>query len=202
MKNVSELKNIKKSLDSDTKKRLKKLEKYTCPHHESFVGGFAFGFLVVLTLIISINSKKTDLLLPVIPIAAISGFFFYSAIKETRRYRSILTERLTSDGVNTLLDDFEKGGKAFKESIILGQQNIYGKRSGEIIPYGSISRMYQYIEKDALFENDRKLCLELKNGKTVKIGMIPLKGRGNEELRQVFDYICFKNGDIKVGYTG
>ena len=65
-----------------------------------------------------------------------------------------------------------------------------------------INRLYQYIESDALFENKRDLRLELKNGHVTDVGKIPLRGKGNEEYKQVIEYICSVQPSVKVGYNG
>lgn len=202
MNNVNSLREITKSFDKETKKRYNKLRKYVIPHHEGYVFGTPFVFMVVVCFYLAFLEGNPSYLLASLVFVAIAALGFYSGISGTRKYRSCIAQRMTYDGVNTLLSDFENGGKAFKGSMILGQQNIYGKRSGEIIPYSSVVRIYQYIEKDGIFENDRKLCLELKGGKKVKMGNIPLKGKGNEELKQVFGYICSKNENVMLGYAG
>ena len=203
MNNVNSLKEIEKSLDKDTKKRIKKMRKYICPHYEELmIALVAFPIAVMFIAEAVIEMKGLTALGIFVFLCVLYVGLIYSSIRKTRAYCSIIAEHMTLGGVNTLLSDFENGGKAFKGSMILGQQNIYGKRSGEIIPYSSVVRIYQYIEKDGIFENDRKICLELKNDKKLMMGNIPLRGKGNEELRQVFGYICSRNENVMVGYAG
>ncbi len=185
------------------RKRISKLRRYVRPHHDGYLmGGFMLALCLTVLVYTLIYDTDASVLAGCPVFGGLGAFFMYGSIKNTRKYRSKL-EVIEKEGrLDALLDDFENGGRAFHGSLILGRSYIIGKRSGEIIGYGEISRIYQYIERDQLFENKRDLRIELKSGRRADVGKIPLHGKGSEEFEQAVSYICSVDPSINAGYLG
>ena len=116
------------------------------------------------------------------------------------KFDKLLAKIEENNGMQILLNDFEKAGKAFGDLVILGDVFIIGKRTSMIVSYGEITRVYQYIHSTNGVEDTRILKANLAEGRTVDLCRLPLRGKADDELNQVCRYICSKNPNIIVGY--
>lgn len=99
-----------------------------------------------------------------------------------------------------VLHDFEVAGTAFKDSLKLGQMYMFGKENGGIFAYNDVIQIYQYIHKTNGLEDSRMIKVKTSDGKIHYLCRLPLRGKGDDELRQVFAYIKSKNEKIYLGY--
>lgn len=99
-----------------------------------------------------------------------------------------------------LLNDFEKGGKAFNDKLRLGQKYLIGKKTRTIVSYNEIARIYQYIHSTNCVEDTRSLQIVLHNNKKLDLCKLPLWGKADEEVANVFNYVKSMNPNIAIGY--
>lgn len=99
-----------------------------------------------------------------------------------------------------LANDFLAGGKAFNDNLRLGQKFLIGKKTGTIVSYQDIVKIYQYAHKTNGVEDSRMLKIETTNKKNVNLCKIPLKGKADNEVAQVCDYIARMTSRVFVGY--
>lgn len=98
-----------------------------------------------------------------------------------------------------LLNDFETGGKAFNDTLRLGQMFLIGKGTGSIVSYRKIKRIYQSLHKVNSPKEKPSLMIEVENNLTFALCEIPQKGQANDEVSQVLAYIKNMNNDIQIG---
>lgn len=130
----------------------------------------------------------------------IGGGFIAFSIKKLADFRHSFAQAEQSGEMEQILSDFENDKRAFKKTVIIGDKYIFGKHCGKIIKIDDIARVYQYIEKDAMGERLRRLRIVFERGEKTDLGRIPLRGKGNSEMEEVFDYLKEKNSFIMLGF--
>ncbi len=188
-------------------KRLKVLKKYIRPSYDGIMlGGFLAlcgGALLIYDIIECFENSGIE-----IKEFAIAVFFTLFAlfilelsITELKRFKKLLTDIVENGGLPFLLNDFQNGGKAFKDKLILGQNFLIGKNTGVVIAYSDIGRIYQQIRKTNGVEDSRTLkVLHLKTNRYYDLCKVPRRGKAEDEVQQVVEYIVSMNPNIRVGY--
>ena len=189
------------------KKRIKSLKKYIKPSNSLTALGVWFAFLGVSLLIHEIVAgiENDGIEFEGFWIAVIFTLFAFLLIElgitGNKRLKKLYTDIEESGGLPLLLDDFENGGKAFKNKLVLGQRFLIGKNTGVVIAYSDIGRIYQEIHKTNYIEDSRTLkILSVKTNRYYDLCKIPLKGKADDEVQQVIEYIVSMNPNIRVGY--
>ncbi len=134
-----------------------------------------------------------------IALAVCSAITVYDVIRR-KKVAEKIDEFEKQGTLHVILHDFETAGTAFKDSLRLGQNYLFGKETGNIFTYNDIVQMYQYIHKTNLIEDTRILKVKTSAGKTLDLCKLPLRGKGDDELSQVFAYVKGKNENIYIGY--
>ena len=87
-----------------------------------------------------------------------------------------------------------------KGRILFGNNWIYKKGTARVITYSEIVQVYQFVQKTNFIESERMLKYVDTKGKTRTLCDLELRGRSDEELKQIIGMIYIKNPGIKVGY--
>ena len=130
--------------------------------------------------------------------AAIAAGCIYSIIK----YNNKIKQFESNGEMVTILSDFRNGTRAFDDKLIAGQVWLIGKKTGTIIKYSDITRMYQTVHKTNYVEDGRSVTAVTKDGKTHELCKLKLRGKSNDELNNFFAYINSRNPEIHFGYDG
>lgn len=99
-----------------------------------------------------------------------------------------------------LLNDFKTGRQELKDFVRLGRTYIIGKRTGTIVSYGEVARVYQYIHKTNFVEDARTLKVDTTDGKSHTLCNLPLRGKADDEVVRIISYMLSVNSNIQVGY--
>lgn len=184
-------------------KRVKALKKYIKPSYGGILLSVSLTIIGIAGLVgtfIDTNSESKDFWIAGIFIlfALFLGELSFRELKEIKKFFTDIEE---SGGLPFLLEDFETGGKAFKDKLILGKRFLIGKNTGIVIAYGDITQIYQEIHKTNSIEDSRSLKIRTaKTNKLYDLCKIPLRGKAEDEVIQVLEYIYSMNPNIKVGY--
>ena len=181
----------------------KKLRRFTVPHHDGYLGGVTFTAIGLAEAAAGVVEHSVKIILFGVAFAVLLGGWILSdAIKETKRYNARLERIEQAGGLEALLTDFENGSKAFGGQLIVGKQFLIGKRTGAVLPYGEIVRMYQYIEKTNGIEDKRFVRVNTANDGVIDLCRLKLRGKSNEEFEQFSEYLVGVNPNIALGYNG
>ncbi len=99
-----------------------------------------------------------------------------------------------------LLAEFQQSAPVFKDTLRLGQTHLFPKGIGKILTYGELTQVYQYVLKRNFMESRRELRAVVA-GKEITLASLPLKGKGDEDLKKVVGFLLLKNPGIHVGYS-
>lgn len=186
---------------NNSKSRKIRLILYLCPGIWMYIVGVLCTFVGIVCIISGVEDKNAaNTVQGIVFTLIVAGVFLTTSIMNIMVFRKTLAS-IAEEDWNVLINDFENGRKAFNKSLIIGSIYILGKHSGEIIRIESVKRAYQYLERDAAGERLRSMRLELPAGKKVNVGKIPLWGKANDELSEIFDYIQAINPLIVVGFN-
>ena len=98
-----------------------------------------------------------------------------------------------------LINDFQKAGRAFDGTLILGDKFIIAKDSGSVYSYDEITRMYQVIVTTSGVEIQRKLYIYDRNNKKIRLCAIRKNHYHSEEMQGIYSYVISKNNNIRFG---
>ena len=132
----------------------------------------------------------------------IGVIFMIVGLSQSSTFRRTMRILHSRNQIDALLYDFENAGRAFGDSVILGDVFVIGKGTGAVIKYIDIRRVYEYIHTTNSIEDKRTFRAELSTGRTMDLFMLPRNGRGDEELNNVINYMRSRNSRIQVGYKG
>ena len=99
-----------------------------------------------------------------------------------------------------LLAEFQQSGPVFQDTLRLGQTHLFPKGTGKVLTYGELTQVYQYVHKRNFVE-DRRELRAVAGGKEITLAKLPLKGKGDEDLKKVLGFFLMKNPGIHVGYN-
>lgn len=161
----------------------KKLRKFVKPHHEEYIGGIWFIVIGITGVVFGImeHDYQTTFLSLLFAIL-LGGGILYSGISATLKYRKKIQHIEDSSALEILMDDFENGSRAFKDSLILGKVFLIGKRMGTIVSYNEIVRIYQYIEKTNGVESKRTIKIETADNRKLDLCKLKRWGKSDDEF--------------------
>ena len=135
-------------------------------------------------------------------LVAVAFLFAYLAIKDNLKALRRVQEYEQTGKLAEALPDFNAGAAMLDGELHIGQQNLYGKRMGVILPYQDIARMYQYVHKTNFVEDRRALIALTRAGERVTVCKLKTRGKDDSELALVLSLAKAKNPDIQFGYAG
>ena len=182
---------------------LKALKKYLKPNlYLVILMGLISVFAFFIALIGDSSDKgisDTFIFIGIVFLLFAVTFIVITVVKSKNTEKSI-KDIEEKGGLQILINDFETGGRAFKDSLILGQTFMLGKKMGHIVDYREIRQVYQYIHKTNFVEDKRTLVVVCgEKSEVIDICRLPLFGKADDEVMQVIQYMISKNPNIKVG---
>ena len=120
------------------------------------------------------------------------------------RISSVLQEHQRQGTLDVLESDFAASQSAFDGALRVGDAFLFGKKTGTIVSYDQIRKIYVYIHKTNGAEDRRALRIETADGKTHDLCNLPVQNlfhKGDHpDLMKVISLVVFKNPSVKVGY--
>ncbi len=116
------------------------------------------------------------------------------------RLNKRISELLESADARILVNDFQKAGRAFRGTVILGDKFIIPKDSGNIVAYTDFDRIYYMTNT----YRGRKMSssVYIRNtgsGKKLVLCTIPQKIFNDAEMQGVISYMTSKNPKLTYG---
>ena len=177
----------------------KELKKYISQSWTAYIGLAFFGLLFLIGLVSSARGNSSAL-----PALLIFGIFAalasISPIRSIRGISEFLEGARSRNELDAVLLDFETAQSLCGDKIRMGEKYIYGKKTGGIYDYNQIRKVYQYIHKTNFAEDRRELRAETIDGKTKTLCRLALKGKDDENMKQIVMRIFAKNPTVKIGY--
>lgn len=170
------------------------LFKYVSPSKEGLILG-VFGVLVGIMGLFTKNPLGI-FLFGVGCAAVFSGSTLFEMYKISKQMKNFELNGELED----VLKEFEEGVQVLNDSIRLGNKYAFGKKTGTIIKYEDISRMYQYVYKTNLIESSRTIKIENISKVQRELCRLPLKGTADNEVKEIMMFILAKNPKIEIGY--
>lgn len=96
--------------------------------------------------------------------------------------------------------DFRSAFPMRKDTVRFGQYWIFSRSSKKVINYSDITRVYQNIHKTNFIEDSRSIMFVDQNGKPRELCKLELRGKSDEEVKQIFMIILQKNPNVALGY--
>ncbi len=191
-------------MDEQTKKKLtKKLQRFTVPHHENYIGGAVFIVIGLLGAVAGVIEQSIEVTVGGVLLAVLlGGWLFSDGVKDTKRYKARLERIRQGGGFDLLLDDFQNGQRAFGGQLIIGRTFVIGKRTGSIFSYGEITRAYQYIVRTNGIESARTIRIVTPNDGTMDLCKLKLRGKSNDEVDLFMQHLLRVNPNVALGYNG
>ncbi len=124
------------------------------------------------------------------------------AIEQHYSFRKKIADINSFGRGKAMLSDFNNAGRAFSGRLILGDEFVIAKRTGNICYYGEITRIYQYIPENQIIGERRYIKVDTAAKKGLMLCKIPSNGKGDNELNNVIGFVTSKNPDIQVGFVG
>ena len=181
---------------------LKELKKYVYPNK---LARFFFGGLTVVLLVLCVYfmifGKDAEMLIITIVSGIVMFGLIFAYVSQDYLFAVKKIKVIEKQGnMPVLLYDFKNGGPAFNDCLRVGGRYLIGKKTGTIVSYDEISRIYQYVHQTYFVEDSRMLKVKTTNGKTYSLCQLPLNGQANDEVNHVISYILSVNGNVQVGY--
>ncbi len=173
----------------------KKLRKYLRPSVGGLVAGGFFLALGIAGLFIA--ESPLGMLALMALFALICGL---STVLKLARLNRKLNDMEAEGRLEQLIGEFEGAKPFLKDAVRLGQTHIFGKRSGNLVPYTDIRRIYQYIHKTNFAEDSRELRATCADGKDYTLCRLPLRGKQSEEVGKIVTIITAIQPGIHIGY--
>ena len=96
--------------------------------------------------------------------------------------------------------DFRMAQPMRKGKVLFGRNWIFVKGRKTPVLCGDIRQVYQFIQKTNFIESARTLRYVDTKGRTRDLCSLDLRGKSDEEVRQMVQLILTKNPNVKVGY--
>ncbi|MCF0135565.1 MAG: hypothetical protein HUJ69_03990 [Lachnospiraceae bacterium] len=169
---------------------------------EAFLGpgkGTIVAAIIVAALWtpLSLLTDPTMMIGVVIVVVLILLYYIVPAVRLKKRLDAM---EMRGDLLRAYMD-FKMAQPAFGGKLLVGNEYLFGKKVGGIIPYWEISKVYQYIHRTNFVEDNRLLKAVLPDGKkAVDVCKLPRRGKGDAELAHIIEFIQSRNPAVHVGY--
>lgn len=102
--------------------------------------------------------------------------------------------------INRIETDFQNAIPMRKDHVRFGDEWVFIKGKELLLKYEDIHQVYQYIHRTNFIENERALKYVNSKGKHRVLCKLALRGKSDEELKQMISIIYSKNPNVKIGY--
>ncbi|MBR6570181.1 MAG: hypothetical protein IKK75_06965 [Clostridia bacterium] len=178
----------------------KELKSYISSFPVSLVLGLLFAGFGIMGLFVDV-AKPVGLMLAMFGIAAICLIVFFVGKSNLNK----LIEQYESQyGADVLMKDFSSAHSLLADKIRLGDGWLYGSKTGTVIRYEQIRKIYIYIHKTNGVEDRRALKIVTSDGKTRELCLLPTTGFVNKQnhpdVETVIKVLLIKNPNVHIGY--
>lgn len=165
----------------------------------SVIVGLLIAGYAVLGVISFINGNNINYVGVVILFAVLLALLFATLIP-TWQHKKFL-EKLKTDGIEGEVEaDFAAAESALNGKLRLGAKYIYRKNRYKLVTYDEIAQVYQYIHKTNFAEDKRELRYKNTDGKTRTLCKLELRGKSDDDVKNILSAILKKNPTVKIGY--
>lgn len=176
------------------------LEKYLKPSPKAIVWGVIFIILGIAAGVVQFLFGDV-VMLGVVWIAfgvIIGSILIAVGALQGNKFKKKMDEFDKNGDLQDILYDFETGKKIFNGSLILGKYFLISKRSGTVVEYSDIDKLYQLV-KGYGARAKRVIQVKTVDKKKVNLCRIPISGsKTNEELGKALGLITAKNRNIQL----
>ncbi len=123
-----------------------------------------------------------------------------STITGLSHFNEIIRQATENGSIDQIVREFQSATPFADGALRLGSRHVFGKRSGNILEYGDITKVYQYIHKTNFAEDRRELRVETKDSKVISLCKLSLRGKSDETLMVILRVMLSHNPAIKIGY--
>ena len=138
---------------------------------------------------------------PVLFVVGMGGVILFVGIKSQTDFNNYIRQLTDSGEIDQVLADFNGGRRMLKDSLILGNTYLIGKKQGTVVRYSEIRQLYQHITKRNFVESSRKLVYVSADGKVHDLVDLPLRDKAKDEVIQIMVIVQSKNPNVKLGYN-
>lgn len=131
---------------------------------------------------------------------AMGVYMVYCWFRDKKQLDRQMEAWRNTGAIQGLLAEFQQSAPVFKDTLRLGQTHLFPKGTGKVLTYGELAKVYQYVHKRNFVEDRRELRAVVA-GKEITLANLPLKGKGDEDLKKVLGFFLMKNPGIHVGYN-
>ena len=173
---------------------LDELKKFIRPSYFYLYTSAVFLFI---GLFFGIATKQIVMLLIFGGIAVLNSITTISAI---RGYNDLF-RRYTDDGsIDRIVKEFQSAQPFAEGRLRMGPYHIFGQKSGTILEYRDIAKVYQYIRKTNFAEDRRELRVVTAGGKTVTLCRLLTGGKSDKTVTEALAVMLAQNPGIRIGY--
>ena len=123
-----------------------------------------------------------------------------TTIKALSRYNSQIQSLSTQGKLGEVASEFKTADQYCKSNLRMGENHIFGRKSGRIVGYQDISRVFQYVHKTNFAEDKRELRIITKDNEVISLCKLELRGASDSELNVVISRMTRNNPSIQIGY--
>lgn len=171
----------------------KTLEKYLRPSSALTVIGV---ILLAFGIVIGAAGAVLVLLLELV----VGALLLWVGLSPVKTLKKQLEELETQGRLPGVIREFESGKQFLKDKLRLGPTYILGKKSGVVLTYDQVKKIYQHVHRTNFVEDRREIRVETTEGKIISLCPLPLKGKGDEELVRIISVIKTMNPGVHIGY--
>ena len=111
-----------------------------------------------------------------------------------------INELMESADARIVINDFQKAGRAFKGTLILGDKFIIPKGSGNIVAYTDFDKLHQVRNTyNGIDMNMTVFVRRADTGKKITLCIIPKKIYNEAEMQGVISFMISKNPKLTFG---
>lgn len=171
----------------------KEFEKYMRPSNGLVVISVITGGMGLMLLVAGVILPALVALLP-------CGICAWATWVGASEFKKQLDSLEAAGQLDYVIREFAGGRQFFGDKLRLSSNYILGKRSGRILSYSQVAKIYQHIHSTNFAEDRRELRVETTDGKMIIVCKLPLHGKGDQELGLVAGLVKAMNPGVQIGY--
>ena len=128
----------------------------------------------------------------------LGSIMIFLGVMNNNKFKQTLEQFEKNGDIDDILYDFENGRKLFGGSLIMGQYFLISKKSGTVVEYSEIDKLYQLV-KGTGERAKRIIQVRTTDKKKITLCKIPVSGsKTSEEFGKLLGYITAKNRNISL----
>ena len=99
-----------------------------------------------------------------------------------------------------ILADFSQSYSLVDGKVRLGQRYVFGRKTGALVRYEDIQKIYQYIQRYMFIETYRDLRYVNPKGKVKSLCQLKRGKKSQDDVLKIMGFIQKKNPSVHLGY--